>query len=65
MHEKAVLFPNFYSHRLTSYTSKKHNRNIFYLLKCTSLNFFTTKFEYTNYGKKISGSASFIQKFLI
>ena len=59
MHAKAVLFPNFYSH------TKNHNRNIFYLLKCTSLNFLTAKFEYTNYGKKISGSACFIQKFLI
>ena len=29
-----------FSHRLTSYASQKYNRNIFYLLKCTSMDFF-------------------------
>ena len=31
---------NFFSHRLTSYESEKNNRDIFDLLKCTSLDIF-------------------------
>ena len=38
------IFVNFFSHRLTSFELQKHNRNIFDLLKGTSMDIFELTF---------------------
>ena len=40
-----------FSHRLTSYASQKHNRNIFNLLKCTSMDIFRLMRSLNSSGK--------------